>query len=184
MIRLLPSDVVVVRTPGFWAWLIRFGQMLQGKPDLRNHVAMFHHAANGVNWYLEGRPGGLGWRAFREEADGYAGSKWTVANCDQPRTDAQRAAICARMEGMVGRPYDWEAIEGDAATALHLPELWPGWGASKELPGHVVCSSSAASAYLGEGAAAPQPGDARFTEPADWDDFIMTRGWESAPTMM
>ncbi len=174
---LMPSDVVVIRTPGPWAWVIRFGQMLQGKPDLRNHVAMFHHSAGGANWYLEGRPGGLGWRVFRQDADGYAGSRWTVSNSAQPRTEVQRARICGRMKELVGKPYVWEAIEGDAAMALHLPEVWPKWGDGTQMPGHVVCSSSAALAYKEERVAAPEVGGGRFTEPADWDAFIMDEAW-------
>lgn len=183
MIRLLPSDVVVVRTPGIWSWVIRFGQMLQRKPDLRNHVAVFHHSDAVMTWYLEGRPSGLGWRAFPLGADGYASSKWTVSNAAQPRTPAQRAAICERMEQLIGRPYDWAAIEEDAATALRLPGLWRKWGTGRQLPGHVVCSSSAAWAYKEEAVAAPAL-DGRFTEPADWDDFIMTEGWRAAPARM
>jgi hypothetical protein len=184
MSQLLPGDIVVVRTPGLPAWVIRFGEMLQGRPDLRNHVAMLHHCAAGANWYLEGRPGGVGWRVFRADADSYASSPWTVSNSAQPRTDAQRAAICARMQALVGTPYDWAAIEGDAAIALHLPEVWPKWGDGTQLPGHVVCSSSAALAYKEEGVAAPEVGGGRFTEPADWDAFIMAAPWEPRPSLI
>lgn len=181
MIQLQPADIIVVRTPGFFSWVIRFGQMLQGKPDLRNHVAMFHHADPESNWYLEGRPGGLGWHVFRKDQDGYAGSAWSVSNAAQPKTDAQRQAAVLTMERMVGRPYDWEAIEGDAAGALKLPELWPKWGDGSQIPGHVVCSSSAAFAYRAALLPAPELGAGRFTEPGDWDAFIMTGGWDRPP---
>src|SRR5256885_2888934 len=110
MAWLLPGDVVVVRTPGFWAWLIRFGQMLQGKPDLRNHVAMMHHEANGVRWYLEGRPSGLGWRAFSVDDDPYQKSKWTITNAAQPKSPGQRERACPLMRGMLCAPYAWDAI--------------------------------------------------------------------------
>lgn len=181
MLQLLPGDIAVVRTPGLPSWIIRFGQMLQGKPDLQNHVAMFHHAANGVNWYLEGRPSGFGWKAYRSDADGYAGSPWSVSNAAQPKTDAQRQAVCASMRELLGAPYDWEAIEGDAADALRLPEIWKQWGDGTQMPGHVVCSSSAAWAYRQDGLAAPEIGGGRFTEPADWSQFIMDEGWKAAP---
>lgn len=184
MLQLLPGDIVVVRTPGFFAWIIRLGQMLQGKPDLDNHVAMFHHTADGMNWYLEGRPGGLGWRVFRADADGYASSPWSVSNSAQPKTDAQRIRLCYRMEAMIGRPYDWEAIEGDAAEALRLPEVWPKWGDATQIPGHVVCSSSAAWAYREEGMAAPVLGGGRFTEPADWEAFCTQEAWVSMSVKM
>lgn len=184
MLQLQPGDIVVVRTPGLFAWIIRFGQMLQGKPDLQNHVAMFHHTEKGVNWYLEGRPRGVGWMPFRADDDLYAGSPWSLSNAAQPKTDAQRAAVCAKMRGMLGAPYDWEAIEGDAAMALHMPELWAKWGSSKVMPGHVVCSSSAAWAYKEEYLAAPELGGGRFTEPSDWAEFIMTEGWKTAAVSM
>lgn len=182
MVQLLPADVVVVRTPGFWSGVIRFGEMLQGKPDLQNHVAMFHHSANGSNWYLEGRPGGLGWRVFKADADGYAGSPWTLTNAAQPKTDAQRGAACRFMADMIATPYDWAAIEDDAAEALRLPVLWPKWGDKAQLPGHVVCSSSAAVAYRDATLAAPELG--RLTEPADWSAFIMAEGWRGTPVGM
>jgi hypothetical protein len=178
---LLPADLVIVRTPGLAGEVIRFGEMLQGKPDLRNHVAMFHHAADGVNWYLEGRPGGLGWRAFPAGADGYASSRWTITNADQPKTPAQRDAACTVMRQMLGAPYDWGAIEADTASALRLPDIWKGWTGVPDgtMPGHVVCSSSAAYAYRKTMLAAPEEGGGRLVEPADWDWFIMNRGWEA-----
>lgn len=178
VILLQPADLVVVRTSGFFAGVIRFGEMLQGKPDLRNHVAMFHHSANGVNWYLEGRPGGLGWRPFKADQDGYLLSKWTVTNAAQPKTDTQRHTACLVMRRMLGAPYDWEAIEADAANALHMPDLWPNW--TGQMPGHVVCSSSAAEAYRESLLPAPEIGGGRLTEPADWDEFIMEQGWKAA----
>lgn len=184
MLQLQPADIVVVRTAGFFAWVIRLGEMLQGKPDLRNHVAMFHHCDGHSNWYLEGRPGGLGWAVYRKDADPYAGSKWSISNAAQPKTDIQRQTALLTMEHMVGKPYDWEAIEADAAEALRLPELWPQWGSSTQLPGHVVCSSSATVAYRDALLAAPELGGGRFTEPADWDGWIMTEGWTRPPVSM
>jgi hypothetical protein len=155
--------------------------MLQGRPDLRNHVAMLHHSADWVNWYLEGRPSGLGWRAFRQDADEYASSRWSCSNAAQPKSPAQRQAVCASMLRLLGAPYDWGAIEADAAEALRLPEAWRKWGDSTVMPGHVVCSSSAAWAYRVNGLAAPELGGGRFTEPADWDAFITEAPWESRP---
>lgn len=179
MDQLLPGDIVVVRTGGLFAAIIRFGERLQGKPDLRNHVAVFHHSTKGVNWYLEGRPSGLGWRAAPVGNDPYLNSRFTITNAAQPKTDAQRQVVCMTMRRMVGAPYDWEAIEGDAAQVLHMPELWPRWG-SKTMPGHVVCSSAAAWANSEAHLAAPEFGGGRFTEPADWNLFIDERGWERA----
>jgi hypothetical protein len=179
MPQLLPGDIVVVRTPGFWSWLIRLGEMLQGKPDLRNHVAMVHHEANGVRWYLEGRPSGLGWRAVPAGDDPYLKSRWTVTNAAQPKTGAQRTAAALFMLGLLGAPYDWGAIAADTASALRLPEQWKGWDGVPDgtMPGHVVCSSSASWAYHEATLAAPEPAGGRLSEPADWDACIMTQGW-------
>jgi hypothetical protein len=184
MLQASPGDVVVVRTPGFPAWVIRLGEALQGKPALRNHVAVLYHEGDGVRWYLEGRPSGLGWAAFPYGDDPYLGSPWTVSNAAQPKSPSQRAAVCTVMREMVGTPYDWGAIEDDAAAALHLPGGWEKWGTGTALPGHVVCSSSAAFAYRETGLAAPELGGGRFTEPADWDDFIERQAWKTVPTAM
>jgi hypothetical protein len=146
---------------------------------MRNHVAVFHHAdEHGVHWYLEGRPSGLGWRTFLHNHDLYLTSPYTVDNASQPKTPGERQLICATMLQMLGAPYDWEAIEGDAAEALHLPEVWQAWGHGTTMPGHVVCSSSAAWAYHRAGIPAPELGGGRFTEPGDWDAFIATQGWK------
>jgi hypothetical protein len=187
--QLLPGDLVVVRSPGIAGWLIRFGAMLMNKSDLRNHVAMFHHTEKGVNWYLEGRPTGLGWKTFHVAADEYLANSWTITNFDQPKTQAQRDAACLAMLKMLDTPYDWEAISADVANCLRLPDQWGSWNNS--MPGHVVCSSSADWAYrqaLLSCPSLPVPGGAdtkgdekgRLTEPADWEDFIMTRAWEKA----
>ena len=181
MHQLLPADLVIVSTLGPAGWVIRFGEMLQGKPDLRNHVAMFHHTADGVNWYLEGRPGGVGWKAFPVAQDSYLGSSWTVTNFEQPKTAAQRQLACSAMRQLLGAPYDWEAIAADTASALRLPDQWAAWGDPSKMPGHVVCSSSAAWAYRDRaGLAAPVVEGGRLTEPADWDAFIMAEGWKTA----
>ena len=174
---LQPADLVIVRTGGVAAKIIRFGEWLQRKPDEHNHVAMLHHVTvSGVAWFLEGRPGGLGWHIERiGDPGGYLSSKLTVTNAAQPKTTGQRAAVLADMERLIGKPYDWEAIEADAAAALHLPELWPKWGGV--MPGHVVCSSSAAWAYEKGGLAGPEAGGGRFVEPADWDVFITAGIW-------
>jgi hypothetical protein len=172
---LLSGDVVVVRTPGLFAGVIRLGEKLQGKPDLHNHVAVLHHTIDGVNWYLEGRPGGVGWRPFKVSADGYAGSKQAIDNAAQPKTSDQRQAVCTSMRKLFGAPYDWEAIEADAASALRLPAIWDRWAGT--MPGHVVCSSAAAWAYAEAHLPAPEFGGGRFTEPGDWSAFIAENGW-------
>lgn len=62
---LKPADVLVVRTSGFAADMIRLGAALTGKPNLDNHVAVMHHWDGEVPWGLEGKPGGVGWVDLR-----------------------------------------------------------------------------------------------------------------------
>jgi len=153
------------------AWWIRVGAAVANKPNLSNHVAIVHHTdAHGVLWVIEGRPGGVGWRAARD----YAGSKWTLSNTAQPKTPAQRKTVCDTALLLIGTGYDWEAIAADAAADVHL-DWAPTWHGT--VPGHVVCSSLACYAYDKAGLARP-PGNPRTDQPADWDDWILTNGWE------
>jgi len=170
---LLPGDVLAVRGGGLAGTLIRLGAALADKPNLSGHVAVMHHYdSGGVPWGLEGRPGGVGWVDLRA----YVESPWTMNNCRQPdRTEAQRARVAKAAEGMLGTPYDWQAILGDGFDDLHV-KLWnlPGFA---ERPGQVVCSSFAA--YLYEQEKWPHPGlnDERYCQPADWDTWIVAHGY-------
>jgi hypothetical protein len=180
MSELLPGDVVVLRTGGRAGAVIRFGEWLQHQPDLRNHVAVLHHIEHDVRWYLEGRPGGVGWKAYPVSRDPYKDSPYTIDNSAQPKTDAQRELVTLSMRKLLGAPYDWEAIEADAAQCLHMPDLWKRW-AGGQMPGHVVCSSSAAWAYSEAHLAGPAViTDQRLIKPSDWDLFIESRGWTTA----
>ena len=169
-----PGDVLVIRTGGIAAAMIRLGAALRGRPNLSNHVAVVHHTdARGTAWTLEGRPGGVGWR----DARAYLGSPWTLANAAQPKTGAQRERVCDTMLAMTGTAYDWDAIAADAAADLHLNTAWrPEWK-DGTVPGHVVCSSLAAYAYGKAGL--PCPAGGRQVQPADWDAWILTRAWEA-----
>ena len=65
-VSLQPGDVILVRTGGLAATMIRFGAALRGAPNLNNHVAVAHHLdAHGTLWCVEGSPGGAGWRDAR-----------------------------------------------------------------------------------------------------------------------
>lgn len=179
MITVSPGDVVAVRNTGYAAMAIRFGAALLGKPNLSNHIAVVHHTITNPDgsttlWGIEGKPGGVGWI----DMTGYLESKWTLSNAEQPKTLDQRAHICAVMEAMLGTDYDWEAIVGDAFEALRLPILFGEHWAKTGTPGHVVCSSVAAYAYLESGAKHPNLKNERRCMPGDWNEFIITRGWE------
>jgi hypothetical protein len=171
------GNVLVTRSGGWAGLMIRLGAAFRDKPNLGNHVAIYHHTDHtddgDVPWGIEGKPGGVGWVDLR----GYLASKWTVANDAQPMTDAQRATIAGTCEAALGTPYDWRAIAADAFDALRIPQLfadnWHGRGA----PGHVVCSSLAAWVYDEVGLAHPTPDAERYCKPADWSAFIITEGW-------
>ena len=173
MTSIRPGDVLAVRTGGLAGTMIRLGAALRNAPNLSSHIAVAHHVdAHGTLWCVEGRPGGAGWR----DARAYTGSPWTLANAGQPKTDLQRAAVCKVMAALVGSPYDWQAIAADAAADLHLDSAWlPAWDGA--VPGHVVCSSLAVYAYGKAGL--PCPAGGRQVQPSAWDEWILTRGWET-----
>lgn len=171
-----PGDVLVVRTPDRRCWdraasyLIRLGAALRDRPNLDNHVAVYHHTdAAGTPWGIEGRPGGVGWVDLRQYDN-----PWLLTNAAQPKTDAQRHLVCQAAVGLLGVGYDWAAIGMDTADALGLDHLWrvaEDWGAKP--PGHVVCSSLAAWAYQHADLDRP-PGRMMTTTPGDWSEFILT----------
>lgn len=167
------GDVLVVATGNsFAAKLIRLGEVLRGQPSNDNHVAVVHHVTDGVWWAVEGRPGGVGWVDARR----YLADPKTLTNADQPKTPGQRNHIADSAVAMLGTPYDWQAIIGDAFGSLGIRDLfaenWHGQGA----PGHVVCSSLAAYLYADAGLPHPtSPG--RYTFPSDWADFCLNRAW-------
>jgi hypothetical protein len=180
-IKLLkPGNVLVTRSEdgGWGSKLIRLGAALRDRPNLHNHVAIFHHTdANGTPWVMEGRPAGFGW----EDARRYVGNDYTMTNTGQPLTDPQRAAICAAIEGMEGTGYDWTAIAADAAHDLGF--TWqPTWPTANGLVvcGQAVCSAAACYAYDKAGVPRP-PGNPRTDQPEDWTTWITTRGWTHAP---
>lgn len=174
-----PGDVWVVRTRGFTARLIRLGTALRylfssknPQGDLDNHVVVVIHETDGVWWGIEGRPGGVGWADLTI----YINEPATITNADQPKTDAQRAAIIALVPQVLGKQYDWDAIMEAAAQDLHLPVMFAPpdrWDAT--VPGHVICSSLADWMYVHLGLAAP--GQGRHTQPSDWTEFDLAKGW-------
>ena len=165
-----PGDVLAVRSGGLAGTLIRFGAALRNRPNLSNHIAIVsHYDDNRTLWCIEGRPGGVGWRDARD----YLASPWTFTNSRQPKNPGQRALVTRTARAMLGTPYDWAAIAGDGLSDLHL---WDPVGGV--VRGHVVCSALAACAY--DKAGLPRPlGDERMVQPADWDEWILTEGWNA-----
>jgi hypothetical protein len=174
---LKPGNVLATRsTGGGWgSRLIRLGAALRDRPNLSNHIAIYHHQdAKGTHWVMEGRPAGFGW----EDARRYLADPNTLANTTQPITDPQRTAICHAIEGMEGTGYDWQAIAADAAHDLGF--TWqPTWPTKNGLvvAGQVVCSAAACYAY--DKASVPRPpGNPRTDQPEAWDTWIIGQGWQ------
>lgn len=179
-----PGLVVLARSNGWAAKLIRLGQRLAGLPHRFNHVAVVHHVdQHGTVWGIEGRPGGVGWVDMRH----YLRAPGVLTNRAQPVTAEQGLAVAAAMEALLAHDYAWlDGIARDAARALD--PLWQPddrWGAG--VPGHVVCSSAADWAY--EHAGLPSPRPDRACMPEDWGAFIDARGWaqrtpDPSPTLV
>jgi hypothetical protein len=136
-------------------------------------VIVHHQDARGTWWGIEGRPGGVG----EVDLARYEGARYLNTNADQPRTDAERAAIAKLAFGLLGTGYDWVGgITADLDTALHMPDLaelldkaW-GWPSRPgQRPGHVVCSSAASWIYTALRLPCPKGGE--LTWPADWWAF-------------
>lgn len=174
-----PGDILAIRSDGFAGRMIRFGSALIDEPNLANHIAVLDHQdAKGTWWCLEGRPGGVGWR----DATAYLASSYTIANRNQPKSDAQRAAITGMMRMLINTQYDWDAIVGDALRDLHLPPIPDPWAEKTknggEVAGHVVCSSAAVFAYIKAIVGHPEQTDAAHIEPSDWVQFIIENHYE------
>lgn len=187
----LPGDVLLTRYDGWTGRLIRFGAALREllfnipSPNLHNHCILVHHFdAKGVLWGIEARAEGVGWIDLTQRVR----SKWTVSNAAQPKTVAQRARVCELGQALLGTPYDWTAIalDGFASVgispeweALRLDDEFPEGGA---LPYAVVCSAYVDWCYEEAGLANPGGAEVtRYTQPTDWDQFVLTRGWETTP---
>jgi hypothetical protein len=174
---MLPGDLLLTRSEHWTSWLIRLGAALMGKPNMRNHVIVVSHRDEaGTLWGIEGRPGGVGWRALDDELT----ARWTLSNADQPKTDAQRELVVKGAVSLLGTKYDWTAIVLDTAMALRIDHLWKleRWGNVEGVPAQIVCSAMADYVYEKAGLAHPNTGY-RTTTPADWDEFITLRKWET-----
>lgn len=170
--EIAPGDVLLTRSPGFWPKLIREGEALAGLPNVSNHVAVVHHTdPQGRWWVIEGRPGGVGYRLAAD----YLANPYTLNNVLQPgRTEGQRAYVAHRAELMLGTKYDWEAIADDGLRAFNMPALF-----EANTPVEVVCSSFAAWLYRLAGWGHPMQDHERGCEPADWDEFVLTRHYNA-----
>jgi hypothetical protein len=83
------------------------------------------------------------------------------------------------VKGIKGTRYDWGAIFVEGLEALRITPFWTLEERPKDrLPTSLICSALADWAYAKAGL--PNPGgDAhnRLTTPADWAEFILTKGW-------
>lgn len=173
-----PGDVWAVDAPGLGRWPIMFGSWLTGHRAPVDHVIVVHHQdKRGVWWGIEGRPSGVGWADMSRYLATPKQQRAARGNFNQPRTDAQRQAVCKLMEGLIGTSYDWiGGIVADFDTALRAKDLaklidhWWGWSDGVARPPHVVCSSAAAWAYGQLGLDHPT-GAQELVTPAGWWEF-------------
>ena len=169
-----PGDVLVTRSGGWVARLIRIRAALLGQPSADNHVAVLHHRdGEGTWWAIEGRPTGVGWA----DAGGYLDDRHILTNVGQPKTEQQRRRITEAAEQMLGVTYDWRAVITDALMVAHLDGLTDRRWRSRDAPAHLVCSSLAAYLYGQAGLERPAGHRPRYTTPADWAEFIVRHGY-------
>jgi hypothetical protein len=120
--KVSPGDIIAVRTTGWASEAIRLGAAVEEaitghpEPNLDNHIAIAHHYdANGTLWFIEGRPGGIGWTS-----SDYTASKFAVTNALQPKTAEQRKTVIDDAPKLLGTAYDWAAIADDAFKAFGI----------------------------------------------------------------
>jgi len=173
-----PGDVWAVDAPGLGRIPIMIGSWLLGHPAPVDHVVVSHHQdKNNIWWGIEGRPSRVGWVDMSVYMKTPGQLRHALGNTMQPRTDAQRQAVCKLMEGLLGTGYDWiGGIVADFDAVLRAEDLaklvdhWWGWPDDVARPPHVVCSSAAAWAYGRLGLDRPG-GPEELVSPADWWDF-------------
>lgn len=163
------GDVIVVRTPGWGALLIRFGAWLHKKPSSIDHVAV---VVDDKGTVIEAEPNGVRLGTVAS----YDG-KYLISNPSQPKSDEQRANVAKLAMQYLGDHYDWEAIAEDAAAELgiHHWVFFKTW-VKAVVPKSFVCSSLAAYIYALAGLESPTEG--RWTTPADWAAFIHDNHYE------
>lgn len=177
-VDLVPGDVWAVDASGFGRIPIILGSWLAGHRAPVDHVIVVHHQdKNGVWWGIEGRPSGVGWANMAEYLTTPKQLRAARGNPRQPRSAAQRQAVCKLMEGLLGTSYDWVGgIVADFDASLRAEDLaklidrWWGWNDGVVRPPHVVCSSAAAWAYGKLGLGHPG-GPQELVTPADWWDY-------------
>lgn len=174
MLKAGPGDVLAVWTgTSFAENAIRFGDLVEGKPAVANHVIGITHQDKLGRWIgIAGQPGGVS----LQDCTPYLNDPRTRSNHAQPRTKEDNDWLRANAAKALGLPYDWVGgIGGDIATALHMDDLkkdldklyaWP--SDTTLLPGHVVCSSLWARLYLMRNLPHPDPGFERGCTPGDW----------------
>jgi hypothetical protein len=83
------------------------------------------------------------------------------------------------VKGIKGTRYDWGAIFVEGLEALRITPFWTLEERPKDrLPTSLICSALADWAYAKAGL--PNPGGDqrnRLTTPADWAEFVLTKGW-------
>lgn len=180
-----PGDVLAVYGGGIGGTLVRWGQWLARKPAPAGHVVIITHQDVKGRWMgIQGAPGGVS----LVDCTPFLNDSRARSNHGQPRADdhGQLTAFLAGTAKSIGVQYDWVGIAGDAAAALHAPDLsalidqfWR-WPSNENLvPGHVVCSTLAAMLYDEPAVswAHPDLGHERMCLPSDWFNWNTKQLW-------
>lgn len=130
------GDYFVVRTRGWFAWLIR---RVTRSPY--NHAAIVYDAARKVTIEAEPRGACLGWLPFYD--------KCAVAYSTLDLTDAQRSTIIHKAASLMGTPYGWLDLVALGLLQYHFRPRWVKRIVDRR--GALVCSQLVALCYLEAG---------------------------------
>lgn len=175
--KLQPGDVVIVE---MGIWIVRVMIWVQAlftgkaKYSKAGHIIVVSHVdSDGRLWGIEGRPGGIGWADLSKR-----NGKWGVSNVDQPKTAEMRVRLVDSMTALLGSKYDYPAYLKLAMDMVGITPRWTVEYTEEDVPVSYICSAVADQIYEANGL--PNPGgnnNTRFTTPADWAQFVDTKGW-------
>lgn len=155
LIRCQSGDVLLIRSHGIFADVVRSSLALARYPDTSNCFAVIDHSfPHGPVWALEGRPGGLGWRNADDYFHGF-GHRYVLTNWQQTKKPEQRKIIVNEMRKLLSYPLESSFTQTTDCN--------------------VVASTLAAKAYNAAGLACPYIDETTIVTPADWDTFILQR---------
>jgi hypothetical protein len=174
-----PGDIIIIKQGGRLAraaiWLQNTLKHNTAKYSLYGHVIVATGKdPEGRLWGIEARPGGIGYRRLEP-----LNSTYGMVNTGQPVTAEARTALVAAIIALLGKPYDYEAYLLFVLKAVGIDPTWTYEFDGKDVPPHFICSAVAAYIYRDAGLGYPKVDGVRLCTPADWAEFIDTKGWVS-----